>query len=68
VQVEERLVFNAIALIRGAALASFGLAHLPGDQVPVQLARGRLVRLLADCASPSRGTASTTSLRRPSRC
>ena len=48
VRVEGQLVFNNIALRLQAALAGFGLAYVPEDQVAAHLADGRLVRVLAD--------------------
>ena len=48
VRVEGQLVFNSIALRVNAALAGFGLAYLPEDQVQTHLASGRLVRVLED--------------------
>jgi DNA-binding transcriptional LysR family regulator len=48
VRVEGQLVFNNIALRLNAALAGFGLAYLPEDQVHTHLADGRLIRVLAD--------------------
>jgi DNA-binding transcriptional LysR family regulator len=48
VRVEGQLVFNNIALRLHAALAGFGLAYLPDDQVRPHFADGRLVRVLED--------------------
>ncbi len=48
VRVEGKLVFNTIALRQNAALAGFGLAYLPEDQVRAHVAKGRLIRVLAD--------------------
>jgi DNA-binding transcriptional LysR family regulator len=48
VRVEGQWVFNNIALRLKAALAGFGLAYLPEDQVRTHLAEERLVRVLAD--------------------
>ena len=48
VRVEGQLVFNNIALRLDAALSGFGLAYLPEDQVSVYIAKGRLIRVLAD--------------------
>src|SRR3954471_14740799 len=47
VRVEGQLVFNTSALILDAALAEFGLAYLPEDQVLKHVVDGRLVRVLA---------------------
>ena len=55
VRVEGGLVFNTIALRLDAALAGFGLAYLPEDQVEAHLAAGRLVRVLADWCPPFPG-------------
>lgn len=48
VRVEGPLVFNNIALRLEAALAGFGLANLPDDQVHMHVAKGRLIQVLAD--------------------
>ena len=55
VRVEGQLVFNNIALRLNAALAGFGLAYLPEDQVQAHLTDGRLVRVLADWCPPFPG-------------
>lgn len=55
VRVEGQLVFNNIGLRLEAALAGFGLAYLPEDQVGAHLADGRLVRVLADWCPPFPG-------------
>ena len=55
VRVEGQLVFNNIALRLNAALAGFGLACLPEDQVQTHLAEGRLVRVLGDWCPPFSG-------------
>ena len=55
VRVEGQLVFNNIALRLNAALAGFGLAYLPEDQVQPHLAEGRLVWVLADWCPPYPG-------------
>jgi DNA-binding transcriptional LysR family regulator len=55
VRVEGQLVFNSIALRLDAALAGFGLAYLPEDQVREHLAAGRLVRVLGDWCPPFPG-------------
>ncbi len=55
VRVEGQLVFNNIALRLNAALAGFGLAYLPEDQVQTHLAEGRLIRVLADWCPPFSG-------------
>ena len=48
VRVDGQLVFNNIALRLDAALAGFGLAYLPEDQVRAHIADGRLGRVLLD--------------------
>jgi len=48
VRVQGRAVFNAVAMIRNAALAGLGLAYLPEDLVDTAIQEGRLVRVLAD--------------------
>jgi len=55
VRVEGQLVFNNIALRLNAALAGFGLAYLPEDLVESHIAKGRLVRVLADWCLPFSG-------------
>jgi DNA-binding transcriptional LysR family regulator len=55
VRVEGPLVFNNIALRVEAALAGFGLAYLPEDQVQPYIADGRLIRVLADWCPPFTG-------------
>jgi DNA-binding transcriptional LysR family regulator len=55
VRVEGQLVFNNIFLRLNAALAGFGLAYLPEDQVQTHLADGRLIRVLADWCPPFSG-------------
>src|SRR4051812_37350786 len=55
VRVDGQLVFNTSALILDAALAGFGLAYLPEDQVQAHVAEGRLVRVLADWCPPFPG-------------
>ncbi len=55
VRVEGQLAFNTGALILMAALAGFGLAYLPEEQVRPRLADGQLVRALADWCAPFSG-------------
>jgi DNA-binding transcriptional LysR family regulator len=55
VRVEGQFVFNNFALRLNAALAGFGLAYLPEDQVRAYIAEGRLVRVLADWCPPFSG-------------
>jgi DNA-binding transcriptional LysR family regulator len=55
VRVEGQLVFNSTALILKAALAGFGLAYLPEDQVLSHIAAGRLIQVLDDWCPPFSG-------------
>jgi DNA-binding transcriptional LysR family regulator len=55
VRVEGQLVFNATAPMLEAALAGFGLAYLPEDNVQAYLGDGRLIRGLADWCPPYPG-------------
>jgi DNA-binding transcriptional LysR family regulator len=55
VRVEGKLVFNTMALRLNAALAGFGFAYVPEDQVRAHVAKGRLVRVLADWCPPFSG-------------
>jgi DNA-binding transcriptional LysR family regulator len=55
VRVPGRAVFNAVAMIRHAALEGLGLAYLPEDMVEAAIREGRLVRVLADWCSPRPG-------------
>lgn len=55
VRVEGQLVFNGIFQILDAALAGFGLAHVPEDLAQPYLARGRLQRVLEDWCPPWSG-------------
>ena len=55
VRVDGPLVFNTVALRLNAALAGFGLAYVPEDQVAAHLADGRLIRVLADWCPPFPG-------------
>ncbi len=55
VHVDGQLVLNNTSLILDAALAGFGLAYVPEDQVRAHLADGRLVRVLADWCPPFSG-------------
>jgi DNA-binding transcriptional LysR family regulator len=54
-RVDGQLVFNATAPMLEAALAGFGLAYLPEDEVTAHLAQGRLIRVLADWCPPYAG-------------
>ncbi|MDD2704714.1 MAG: LysR family transcriptional regulator [Acidocella sp.] len=51
-RVEGQLVFNSILDVLDAALAGFGLAHVPEDLVRPHLAKGRLKQVLADWCPP----------------
>ena len=55
VRVDGQLVFNTTDLRLKAALAGVGLACLPEEQVSGQLARGELIRVLADWCPPFSG-------------
>jgi DNA-binding transcriptional LysR family regulator len=55
VRVDGQLVFNGTTQMITAALAGFGLAYVPQDLVLPHLAKGRLVRALADWCPPYRG-------------
>ncbi|HEV2664333.1 MAG TPA: LysR substrate-binding domain-containing protein, partial [Blastocatellia bacterium] len=55
VRVQGRVAFNAVTMIRNAALADLGLAYLPQDMVDAAIQKGRLVRVLADWCSPLPG-------------
>jgi DNA-binding transcriptional LysR family regulator len=55
VRVDGQLVFNTIDLRLRAVLAGVGLACLPEEQVTGPLARGELIRVLADWCSPFSG-------------
>ena len=48
VRVQGQLVFGTTDLILTAALAGFGLAYLPEDQVAAHMGDGQLVRVLED--------------------
>src|SRR5712692_3674927 len=48
VHVDGQLVFNGTGMILNAALAGFGLAYLPEDEVRAHVADGKLIRVLAD--------------------
>ena len=55
VRVEGQLVFNGTAPMLNAALAGFGLAYVPEDTAQPHLAKGRLMRVLADWCPPYSG-------------
>jgi DNA-binding transcriptional LysR family regulator len=48
VRVDGALAFNSIGMLKEAALAGFGLAYLPEDEVASCLETGSLVRVLED--------------------
>ena len=54
-RVEGQLAFNTTALILAAAVAGFGLAYLPEQQVRKHLESGELVRVLASWCPPFSG-------------
>jgi DNA-binding transcriptional LysR family regulator len=55
VRVDGQLAFSTTALILAAAVAGFGLAYLPEQQVQNHLDSGELVRVLADWCPPFTG-------------
>jgi DNA-binding transcriptional LysR family regulator len=55
VRVQGRAVFNAVDIIRDAAMQGHGLASLPEDLVEVAIQKGRLVRVLLDWCPPRPG-------------
>jgi DNA-binding transcriptional LysR family regulator len=55
VRVRGRVAFNAVAMMRQAALEGLGFAYLPEDQVEAAIQDGRLVRVLADWCPPRPG-------------
>jgi DNA-binding transcriptional LysR family regulator len=55
VRPEGQLAFNTITLALDTAIAGLGLAYLPEDVVSAHLAKGRLVRVLADWSTPMSG-------------
>ena len=55
VRVEGQLVFNNTAFRLSAALAGFGLAYMPEDQVQTHISEGRLICVLADWCPPFPG-------------
>ena len=54
-RVEGQLVFNSIFQIRDAAVAGFGLAHMPEDLAEPYLAKGRLKQVLGEWCQPWAG-------------
>jgi DNA-binding transcriptional LysR family regulator len=52
VRVEGQLVFNTVGLVLNAAVAGFGLAYLPEQQVRKHLDNAELVRVLANWRPP----------------
>jgi DNA-binding transcriptional LysR family regulator len=55
VRVQGRVVFNAVAMMRQAALEGLGLSYLPEDLVEGAIQAARLVRVLADWCPPRPG-------------
>lgn len=55
VRVDGSIAFNSIGMAKDAALAGFGLAYLPEDEVKVCLDAGQLVRVLKDWCPPFPG-------------
>jgi DNA-binding transcriptional LysR family regulator len=55
VRVDGQLVFNGTGPMLNAALNGFGLVYLTEGQVQPHIAKGRLVRVLADWCSPFTG-------------
>jgi DNA-binding transcriptional LysR family regulator len=55
VRVDGQFVFNGTGPMLDAALAGFGLAYLPEDQVQAHIANGRLIRVLTDWCEPYAG-------------
>ena len=54
-RVDGQFIFNNIALRLNAALAGFGMASLPEDQVLQRVEEGRLIRVLEDWCPPFPG-------------
>ncbi|RNF28677.1 LysR family transcriptional regulator, partial [Massilia aurea] len=48
VRVDGAVAFNSISMLKDAALAGFGLAYLPEDEVQICIKEGSLVRVLED--------------------
>jgi DNA-binding transcriptional LysR family regulator len=55
VRVEGQMTFNSATQMLNAALAGYGLAYVPEGIVQPHLAKGRLVRVLADWCQPYSG-------------
>jgi DNA-binding transcriptional LysR family regulator len=55
VRVDGQLVLNDIELVKAAAIAGHGIAHVIEDRVAVSLDRGELVRVLEDWCEPFDG-------------
>lgn len=55
VRVDGAIAFNSIGMAKEAALAGFGLAYLPEDEVKSCIDAGSLVRVLADWCPPFPG-------------
>src|SRR5215203_4225375 len=54
-RVDGQFIFNNIALRLNAALAGFGMAYLPEDQMLQRVEEGRLIRVLEDWCPPFPG-------------
>ncbi len=55
VRVEGQLIFNGVTQVVNAALAGFGIAHVPEDRVLAHVLRGKLRRVLEDWCPPFPG-------------
>jgi DNA-binding transcriptional LysR family regulator len=55
VRVEGQLILNSSAMVLEAAVAGFGVAFLPQDQVAARVADGSLIRVLEDWCPPFPG-------------
>jgi DNA-binding transcriptional LysR family regulator len=55
VRADGQLVFNTVTMMLNMALAGLGLANLPEDVVRIDVAQGRLLRVLADWCPPVSG-------------
>lgn len=55
VRVDGAIAFNSISMAKDAALAGFGLAYLPEEEVKTCLETGSLIQVLADWCPPFPG-------------